>query len=183
MLNSHCLQKSVYLCCLCLCVCLTWSLFHSRLNRPLLIEERRKCIPWSAIRKFRSPNQKTTLKCGTTAMCVRKNEREQTLSNLALTCGQELVVCCTYRSLVCQVYNQIHPFVAGRSSYEPPDDSSENTACDRRMRNVQTHHLYFPVAINKNALVQLQLITEKPHVILTYSYSTSSFFIALFLLF
>ncbi len=67
MLKSHCLQKSVYLC-LCLCVFLTWSLFHSRLNRPLLIEERRKCIPWSAIRKFRSPNQKTTLICGTTAM-------------------------------------------------------------------------------------------------------------------
>lgn len=82
---------------------------------------------------------------------VRKNEREQTLSNSALTCGQELVVCCTYRSLVCQAYIQIHPFVAGRSSYEPPDDSSENTACDRRMRNAQTHHLYFPVTIKSDS--------------------------------
>lgn len=40
---------------------LTWSLVHSKLSRPLLIDERRKCRPWSAMRKFRSPKQNTAL--------------------------------------------------------------------------------------------------------------------------
>lgn len=59
---------SVCLCVMChhTCVCaqfvpITWSLSHSRFKRPLLIDERRKCKPWSAIRKLRSPNQNTTL--------------------------------------------------------------------------------------------------------------------------
>lgn len=48
------------------CVCgyhITWSLLQSKLRRPLLMDERMKCKPWSAIRKFRSPRQNTTL-CG-----------------------------------------------------------------------------------------------------------------------
>lgn len=61
-------SEKCVLTCIYLCVCLTWSLSHSRLKRPLLIEERRKCIPWSAIRKLRSPNQKTTLGEGTAAI-------------------------------------------------------------------------------------------------------------------
>lgn len=40
----------------------TWSLDHRRLKFLLLMQLRMKCIPWSSIRKFKSPNQKTSLR-------------------------------------------------------------------------------------------------------------------------
>lgn len=61
-----------------------------------------------------------------------------------LTCGQARAACCKYQNLACPVCIQTHPCVARHSSYEQPDDSSENTASDRRMRNVLRHHLYSP---------------------------------------
>lgn len=139
-----------------MCVCLfqgiTWSLFQSKLRRPLLMDERMKCKPWSAIRKFRSPKQNTTL-------CVRGMEPHFTCYNNPhciffslcvcaragiLTCGPGYLGCQRCRSLVPPGCTQAHQHAAERSSCELLGGSWGSTPCGHRRKNAQTLLLYYP---------------------------------------
>lgn len=68
----------------------------------------------------------------------------------ALTCGQAHVVCCSSRNPAILGCTQTHACVVEHSSCVLLDGNLGNTACDRRRRNAQTHHLYSPVKIKRS---------------------------------
>ena len=130
---------------------ITWSLLHSRLRRPLLMEERRKWRPWSAIRKFRSPNQNTTLWERERAMEPRlyllynpSVHIFHSASVRALTCGPARLGSRWCQSLASPGCTRTRPRAAERSSCGLLGGSWGSTPCGRRKKNARTLLLYYP---------------------------------------
>lgn len=124
----------------------TWSLLHSKLKRPLLMEERKKCRPWSAIRKFRSPNQNTTLKekdDGLFYLFTLQSSGHVHIHQF-LTCGPGHEECLRCQSLAHPGCAQTHRLAAERSPYERPGGSWGSTPCDHRRKTALIQHLYCP---------------------------------------